>query len=118
MRLLPSIFLLQTATPQGSEPSPDWALTLLGLTFASMIGLLAAVVGLVAWGISKASGGSRHKRRRPDRGGTWVSVPHDDLWIHFPGPEDANDRRRRRGTPKAAHRSRRGPYGADRWDEP
>lgn len=111
---LPAIAVLQAA-PQGSELSPDWVLSLFMLLFASAFCALVAIFGLFVWGAARVSGGPRRKRRR-DRGGTWVSVPHDDLWVHFPGPEDAHDRHRPGAS--QAPRSRPEPYGADRWDEP
>ncbi len=112
MKLPPAIFMLQSTTPQAAEPSPDWALTILGLVFAAMVCALAALVGLVAWGLTKASG----PRRKRGHGGTWVAVPNDDLWIHFSDAEDAGDRRHPRA--HGAPRSRPGPYRADLWDEP
>lgn len=111
---LPGIVLLQTAPP-GSELSPDWVFSLFMLLFASFFCALVAIFGLFVWGAAKISGAPRPKRRRGP-GGAWVAVPHDDVWIHFQDPEDAHDRHRR-GTPRA-HRSRPGPYGTDRWDEP
>lgn len=111
---LPGTVLLQTA-PQGSELSPDWVFSLFMLLFASSFCALVAIFGLFVWGASKVSGGPRRKRRR-DRGGTWVAVPHDDLWIHFPGPEDAHDPHR--SWASKAPLSRPGPCQADLWDEP
>ena len=116
MSLLTGTILLQSSAPQGSEPSPDWALTLLGLLFSSMLCMLAAIVWLAAWGLSKASGGTRRKPRRGRGGGMWVAVPHDDLWMHFPDPEDAREGRRPRAPGGA--RPRPGPSRADLWDEP
>lgn len=106
------ILLLQTTTPAGSEPPPDWAFSLFMLVFAVLSLALLGLFALFLWGASRISGGTRRKRRR-GRGGTWVAVPHDDLWIHFPNPGDARDRRglSERGAPSEPHRT-------DLWDEP
>ncbi|QIN81154.1 hypothetical protein GBA65_22230 (plasmid) [Rubrobacter marinus] len=105
------IVLLQT-TPAGSEPPPDWAFSLFMLVFATFSLALLALFALFLWGAAKISGGTRRKSRSR-RGGTWVAVPHDDLWIHFPNAGDARDRRglSERGAPSE-------PYRADLWDEP